>query len=72
VPRNPYHLNLCGRGHQVTHPPEDVCDYLSCVDFFWAGRGYLVRCNDGRFGLTGGRLASCAWHRGEGRPVYAG
>lgn len=72
APRNPYRLNLCGHGHQVTSPPKDVCTYFACVDFFWSGRGYMVRCNDGRFGLTGGRLGSCVWHRGEGRPVHTG
>jgi hypothetical protein len=72
APRNPYHLNLCGHGHPVTAPPSDVCDYLNCVDLFWTGHGYLVRCDDGRYGLTGGRLGSCAWHGGKGRPVYRG
>jgi hypothetical protein len=72
APRNPYHLNLCGHGRLVTDPPRSVCDYFDCTTLFWTGRGYMVRCNDGTFGLSGGRPGSCAFHRGEGSAVRQG
>jgi hypothetical protein len=69
APANPYGLNLCGSGRIITAPPSGVCDYFDCIDSFWNGHGYMVRCNDGEYSLSGGRRGTCSWHHGEGRPV---
>jgi hypothetical protein len=72
APANPYRLNLCGRGHLVFSPPGSVCDYFDCIDYFSNGRGYMVRCNDGAYGLSGGRRGACSYHDGVNEPVRQG
>ncbi len=72
APRNPYRLNLCGRGSLVYSPPDGVCGYFDCIDYFENGSGYMVRCNDGMYGLSGGRRGACSSHRGEGEAVRRG
>jgi hypothetical protein len=71
-PKNPYQLNLCGRGHLVTSPPVDVCSYFSCIPSFDNGIGYMAECNDGMYSMSGGRPGTCSHHHGEGRPVRQG
>jgi hypothetical protein len=72
APRNPYGFNLCGVGGLVHRPPGNVCDYFDCTDYFWYGRGYMVRCEDGRYSLSGGRRGACSHHDGEGEAVHRG
>ncbi|MEV4754675.1 hypothetical protein AB0J86_06125 [Micromonospora sp. NPDC049559] len=69
APPNPYGYNHC-HGSMVQNPPADVCTYFGCVSNFFEGRGYMVRCGDGQYSLTGGRAGSCAGHGNPDRPVY--
>jgi hypothetical protein len=72
APTNPYGLNLCGRGSKVYDPPADVCQYFACIPNFSDGTGYMARCNDGKFSMSGGRRGACSYHKGEGKPVFQG
>jgi hypothetical protein len=72
APANPYRLNLCGRGGKVYDPPVGVCRYFACIPSFSDGTGYMARCNDGKFSMSGGRRGTCSHHKGEGKPVFQG
>jgi hypothetical protein len=69
APANPYHLNLCGRGHLVYNPPSGVCGYFSCIENFPNGSGYMVECNDHMYSMSGGRRGACSYHGGEDMAV---
>lgn len=58
-------------GELIDSPPADFCEHLECVDNFWAGTGYVVRCNDGAFSRTGGTSAACSGNDGVRQPLYS-
>lgn len=64
APKNPYHLNLCGRGSLVYKPPSDVCAYFDCIANFSNGTGYMVQCQDGMYSMSGGLRGACSHHDG--------
>jgi hypothetical protein len=70
APANPYGYNFCG-GSNITNPPSDICNYLSCISNFWNGRGYVEQCQDGMFSKSGGIQGSCSYHGGNRRPLYS-
>ena len=78
APANPYGLNYCGTGSEITaaQVPSDICSYFSCIgsapshESFWRGLGYLEVCNDGDISLSGGRSGACSYHGGEDHPVW--
>ncbi|MGR6317504.1 hypothetical protein Q2K19_05425 [Micromonospora soli] len=70
APENPYGYNYCG-GDLVQEPAAGVCSYFTCVDGFWAGKGYLIVCDDGRIGMVGGPTGRCPERAGRKDPVYA-
>jgi hypothetical protein len=73
APTNPYGYNFCGVGSHVTSPPTDICSYfISCIDNFWNGRGYMVECKDGTYSMSGGIEDACSDHGGVKQPVYSG
>lgn len=45
-------------------PPADFCSVASCITDFWAGNGYVVRCNDGLYSKSGGIQGACSSHGG--------
>ncbi|WP_157746262.1 hypothetical protein [Micromonospora inositola] len=69
APENPFGYTYCG-GSLILEPAVDVCRYFVCVDGFWAGQGYLVRCGDGTVGMVGGRYGTCPDRKGRKQPVY--
>jgi hypothetical protein len=69
APANPYGYNFCG-GSYIYSPAADICSYLSCIDNFWNGQGYVIQCKDGMFSKSGGRSGSCSYHSGNRRPLY--
>ncbi|WP_091339139.1 hypothetical protein [Micromonospora rhizosphaerae] len=69
APENPYGYNYCG-GALVFEPAADVCSYFVCVDGFWAGEGYLIRCGDGTVGMVSGKIGTCPDRQGRKDPVY--
>ncbi|MGC1211571.1 MAG: hypothetical protein WA890_09965, partial [Micromonospora sp.] len=69
APENPFGYTYCG-GSLIHQPALDVCRYFVCVDGFWAGEGYLMRCGDGTVGMVGGRYGSCPDRSGRKLPVY--
>ena len=69
APENPYGYNYCG-GVLVREPAPDVCRWFTCVEGFWAGRGYLTVCEDGRLGMVGGPSGRCPERAGRKEPVY--
>lgn len=70
APENPYGYNYCG-GVLVHEAAPDVCRWFDCVPGFWAGRGYLTVCSDGRIGMVGGPTGRCPERAGRKDPVYA-
>lgn len=72
APPNPYGYNLCGNGHKITDPDSGVCNYFSCIDNFWNGRGYMVECADGMYSMSGGIEDVCSYHGGVASTVYSG
>ncbi|WP_146167599.1 hypothetical protein [Micromonospora sp. MH33] len=70
APEIPYGYNYCG-GVLVHEPAPDVCRWFVCVPGFWAGRGYLTVCPDGRVGMVGGPGGRCPERAGRKAPVYA-
>ncbi|PWU43482.1 hypothetical protein DLJ46_31515, partial [Micromonospora globispora] len=69
APENPFGYTYCG-GSLIQQPALDVCRYFVCVDGFWAGEGYLMRCGDGTVGMVGGPYGSCPDRSGRKEPVY--
>jgi hypothetical protein len=69
APPNPDGLEYCA-GSLVTSPPQDVCNYFTCIANFWNGRGYMVECKDTEVSMSGGIRGACSYHHGELRPVY--
>ncbi|MFG2058589.1 hypothetical protein ACGFI9_31650 [Micromonospora sp. NPDC048930] len=70
APENPYGYTYCG-GDLVHEPATGVCGFFTCVDGFWAGKGYLIVCDDGRIGMVGGSTGRCPERAGRKDPVYA-
>lgn len=70
APENPYGYTYCG-GALVHEPAPDVCRWFVCVPGFWAGKGYLTVCADGRIGMVGGPTGRCPERAGRKDPVYA-
>ncbi|OKI46830.1 hypothetical protein A6A27_36860 [Micromonospora sp. CB01531] len=70
APTNPYGYTYCA-GELVHEPAADVCNYFTCVEGFWAGKGYMIVCDDGRIGMAGGPTGRCPEHAGRKDPVYA-
>ncbi|MGW4294642.1 hypothetical protein ACWEH1_16525 [Micromonospora chersina] len=70
APENPYGYTYCS-GALVHEPAPDVCRWFVCVPGFWAGRGYLTVCADGRIGMVGGPTGRCPERAGRKDPVYA-
>jgi hypothetical protein len=70
VPENPWCYDLFP-GELIDNPPGDFCDYLECVDNFWTGTGYVVRCRDGAFSKTGGNSDACSGNGGVTQPLYS-
>ncbi|MFG2058605.1 hypothetical protein ACGFI9_31730 [Micromonospora sp. NPDC048930] len=66
APENPLGYTYCG-GALVHEPVAEVCHWFTCVDGFWVGRGYLMRCGDG----AGGR-ATPDHRSGTGVPNTTG
>jgi len=69
APSNPFGYTFCG-GSAITAPPANFCDYFSCIDNFWNGRGYVIQCSDGMFSKSGGISGSCSYHGGNRRELY--
>jgi hypothetical protein len=69
APPNPFGYTFCSGG-QITDPAPDACSYFPCIASFWEGQGFMVQCQDGMFGLSGGRRGACSYHHGVRRPVY--
>lgn len=69
APNNPWGYNYCG-GKYVSKPAGSICDYFSCMDNFWNGRGYVAQCRDGVLSKSGGISGACSWHGGVRRPLY--
>ncbi|HEY3868231.1 MAG TPA: hypothetical protein VGM10_07760 [Actinocrinis sp.] len=72
APANPYGYNYCGSGGKITSPPQDICDYFSCIDYFQKGNGYMVECEDGMVSMSGGFSEACNDHGGVKQQVYSG
>ena len=58
-------------GNLIYAPPADFCGYFSCIGNFWAGKGYVMECNDGMYSKSGGIRGSCSYHGGNLQPLYA-
>ncbi|MFE9694708.1 hypothetical protein [Micromonospora sp. NPDC005806] len=69
APENPLGYTYCG-GALIHEPATDVCRWFACVEGFWSGHGYLVRCGDGTVGMVGGRYGTCPDRSGRRDPVY--
>ena len=69
APSNPWGYNFCG-GATIFSPPNTFCQYFSCIDNFWNGRGYVIQCSDGMYSKSGGIRGSCSYHGGNLRPLY--
>lgn len=72
APNNPYGFNFCGQGGHIYNPPSDICNYFSCIDNFWNGRGYMVECQDSNYSMSGGIDGVCNDNGGTERVVYGG
>ncbi|HEX5369074.1 MAG TPA: hypothetical protein VFY10_06625 [Dehalococcoidia bacterium] len=70
TPANPWCFDLIS-GELISTPPQNFCDYLDCVDDFWVGTGYVIRCRDGKFSKTGGDAEACAQDGGVWQPLYS-
>lgn len=73
VNNNPwgYDFNEAG-GTVITAPPATFCNYFQCISNFWNGKGYVIRCKDGKFSKSGGRPRGvCSDNGGEGPILYA-
>ena len=70
VPENPWCYDLFP-GELIANAPADFCDYLECVENFWTGTGYVVRCRDGAFSKTGGESDACTGSGGVAQPLYS-
>jgi hypothetical protein len=57
-------------GWVITSPPSAFCRYFWCISNFWAGRGYVVECWDGKYSKSGGLRGACSYHRGVWRILY--
>ncbi len=69
-PANPWCYDLFP-GELIVNPPGDFCGFLECVDNFWAGTGYVIRCQDGLFSKTGGLKSACPDNGGVLQPLYS-
>jgi Protein of unknown function (DUF3761) len=73
APANPWGYNFCG-GATISSPPSSFCGYFNCIKSFWTedipGDGYVVRCQDGTYSLSGGESGACSSHGGVSRPLY--
>lgn len=49
------------------NPPTNFCSFAPCIASFWNGQGYVVICNDGLYGKSGGRSGACSGHGGVAR-----
>jgi hypothetical protein len=67
---NPWGYNFT-HGHLIYSPNPDICSYISCIQSFWNGTGYVIECHDGNFSKSGGHTGSCSRHNGDWRPLYA-
>ncbi len=69
APANPWNYNFCGGG-TISSPPNNFCDYFSCIPSFWQStKGYVEECQDGAYSHSGGRSGSCSSHGGNLRPL---
>ncbi|HEY0755948.1 MAG TPA: hypothetical protein VGD98_18465 [Ktedonobacteraceae bacterium] len=76
VNSNPWGYNFNSTGGSLVHtPPAGFCNYFPCIANFQESddpdNGYLVECNDGKFGQSGGETGSCSQDGGDMRPLYA-
>ena len=69
-PVNPWCYDLFP-GDLITNPPSNFCEYFECVDGFWSGAGYVIKCQDGMFSKTGGSREPCSDHGGVSQPLYS-
>lgn len=67
---NPWGYNFT-HGTTITDPPRQFCQYFTCINNFFNGRGYVVECRDGVYSKSGGTRNSCSKHRGELRTLLA-
>ncbi|EFH87202.1 hypothetical protein Krac_8530 [Ktedonobacter racemifer DSM 44963] len=67
---NPWGYNF-NPGNVIYSPPGAFCSYFSCISSFWSGGGYVMECNDGMYGKSGGISGSCSHHGGNMRPLYS-
>ena len=70
VPANPWCFDLVP-GEVIQIPPAEFCDYFKCSENFWAGTGYVVRCQDETFSKTGGTSDACSDFGGVAQPLYS-
>lgn len=72
APENPWGFTFCG-GDFIYDPPSDFCKYLrpcTGTGIGLSGNGFVARCNDGTWTLSGGRPGRCSGHNGGGTPLY--
>ena len=72
APQNPFGYNFCGRGGHIYSPAGETCSYFNCIANFQNGRGYMVKCVDRTYSMSGGISGACSRHGGEERAVYSG
>jgi hypothetical protein len=70
APPNPWGYDF-NPGQTISNPPPPFCGYFPCADNFWAGKGYVVECNDGLYGLTGGLVDVCMGDGGFLQTLYS-
>jgi hypothetical protein len=69
-PPNPWCYDLFP-GDLITSPPGEFCGYFECVDNFWVGTGYVIRCVDGTYSKAGGTPSACTGNGGVLQPLYS-
>jgi len=71
---NPWCYNF-NPGNLIYYPPSGFCNYFNCIASFYQsddpGDGYIVECNDGTYGQSGGERGACSYHGGVMRPLYS-
>jgi hypothetical protein len=70
APTNPWGYDF-NPGQTISNPPTLFCNYFTCANNFQAGQGYIVKCSDGLYSLTGGLANVCIDDGGFLRTLYA-
>jgi hypothetical protein len=70
APPNPWCYDLFP-GELIDNPPGNFCDYFECVENFWVGTGYVIRCGNDTYSKAGGTSDACSGNGGVLQPLFS-